>query len=68
MLTLGYSQSYFDTRPLPTAPPPDEEHDFGEPEAFVPQKERAKRKLLWAGAIGVVLTMVAAILGFMLWK
>jgi hypothetical protein len=68
MLTLGYSQSYFDTRPVPTAPPPDEAHDFGEPEAFVPQKEHAKQKLLRAGAIGVVLIGVAAIVGYMLWR
>ncbi|MGB6848246.1 MAG: hypothetical protein WBG05_08595 [Thermoanaerobaculia bacterium] len=68
MLTLGYSQSYFDTRPVPTAPPPDEKHDVGEPETFVPQKERAKRKLLRAGAIGVALMGVAAMIGYMLWR
>lgn len=67
MLTLGYSQSYFDTRELPKAPLPDGEHEFGEPETFVPQKERAKQKLLWFGAIGVALAVIAAMVGYILW-
>jgi hypothetical protein len=67
MLTLGHSQGYFDTSPPPTAPSPAGDHDFGEPETFVPQKERVKRKLLWAGTTGVLVAVVAAMIGYILW-
>jgi hypothetical protein len=68
MLSLGYRQGYFDTRGVPEARAPGQAYEFGEPEVFLPQKERAKRTLVRAGMVGAVLTMVAGLVGFVVWR
>jgi hypothetical protein len=56
MLSYGFTHAYFQQHPETAAPPPASEgHDFGRPEAFVPQKVRAKKRfLLLAGAAAAV--------------
>jgi hypothetical protein len=47
MLAFGFRHAYFRRYPQTAAPPPPEGSvDFGTPEAFVPQKARAKKRLL----------------------
>lgn len=47
LLSHGYTQAYFDRHPQTSAPaPPAQGGSFGNPERFVPQRERAKRTIL----------------------
>jgi hypothetical protein len=59
MLSYGFMHAYFQQNPETAAPPPaPAAHDFGRPEAFVPQKVRAKKRFLLligaAALLGVV--------------
>ena len=63
MLTLGYSQAYFDRHPNLSAPEPtDEAPDFGQPQVFQTQKERVKKKALALGLGGLILLTLALLL------
>jgi hypothetical protein len=56
LLSYGFMHSHFQKHPEESAPPPEkEDHDFGRPEVFVPQKARALKrfKVLAAGAAAV---------------
>jgi hypothetical protein len=60
LLSYGFMHAYFQHHPEETAPPPAAEtHDFGRPEAFVPQKvvalRRFKALVLAGGVAGLLL-------------
>jgi hypothetical protein len=61
LLSYGFQRAYFLRHPDESVPPPSQTPmDFGRPEAFVPQKVRAKKRLVvLAGALAALL-----ILGF----
>jgi hypothetical protein len=55
LLSYGFSRAYFQQHPDVAAPPPTAGHeDFGKPEVFVPQKVRAKKRLLVLAAVSAV--------------
>lgn len=59
MLGQGYMHTYFQQHPDETAPAPrDAQHDFGAPEVFVPQKERAKKRFVALAGAGAALLLV----------
>ena len=56
LLSCGYRQAHFERHREPAPPPAVEPEGFGQPELFVPQKRRVKRKLLLtAGGLGALL-------------
>ena len=70
LLSFGFMHAYFQTRPWEAAPPPaQEEHDFGRPEVFVPQKVRALKRLKALVLAGAVAGLVGAVLlvSLLLW-
>jgi hypothetical protein len=59
LLSCGFMQAYFQRHPGVAAPEAEESGDFGPPEVFVPQKVRAKRRVVLLAAA----TAVAGLLG-----
>jgi hypothetical protein len=59
LLSYGFQRAYFLRRPEESAPPPAQTStNFGRPEVFVPQKARAKKRLvLLAGAFTALLVL-----------
>ncbi len=63
LLSFGFMQAWFKKHPDAAAPPPAvKSPDFGRPEVFVPQKVRAKKRLVLLAAAGglVALAFVVA--------
>ncbi len=63
LLSNGYAQAHFDAHPELWRRPPAGSFSFGEPERFVSQKQRAKRRLLGltllaAGALAACLVLL----------
>jgi hypothetical protein len=59
MLSNGYMHAYFQKHPDVAAPPPQvNPTDFGKPEVFVPQKVRAKRRLLILSALMAIVVFL----------
>lgn len=67
LLSMGYTAAHMEANPTDAAPPPAAERtDFGRPERFVPQKQRAMKRakvLVLAGAA----TGAALVLGLAAW-
>lgn len=57
MLSYGWMHNYFRLNPEEARPAPKGNHDFGEPERFIPQKRIAKKraKRLAAGMLGLAI-------------
>jgi hypothetical protein len=51
LMTEGMRDAYFRTTEQPPAPRPDKSYDFGQPERFTPQRQRAKARLKTAGGL-----------------
>jgi hypothetical protein len=66
LLTNGFMHAYFQRNPDVKAPRPDvDPTDFGRPEAFVPQKAQAKRRLVML-ATTAALTGIAGLIALVL--
>jgi hypothetical protein len=64
LLSCGYNQSWFRKYPTATAPQPAVRvTDFGKPTVFVPQKARAKKKLVPIAAAGALAALVVVAAG-----
>lgn len=61
LLSNGLTHAYFQLNPDSTAPPVPGPHDFGRPEVFVPQKVRAKRRLLALAAVLAVAGILSTV-------
>jgi hypothetical protein len=51
LMTSGYMRAYFQHHPDESAPDRPSDLDFGEPERFVPQRERIRRRARLVGAV-----------------
>jgi hypothetical protein len=60
LLTLGFLENWLRLHPDHAAPPGPDIADFGKPEAFVPQKIKAIRRLKMIAAIAAILVMALA--------
>ena len=54
LLSFGFMHAYFQHNPDVAAPGADPRAGFGEPEAFVPQKARAKKRLVRLAALAAI--------------
>jgi hypothetical protein len=64
LLSSGLIASWFESHQDSRMPAPrdDRDADFGRPEKFIPQKERAKRRLMLIAGSGVVISAIATLL------
>ena len=60
MMTCGYMHAYFQSHPTESAPLAPSGLDFGRPERFVPQRQRALAKLAGFGAVGATAGLALA--------
>lgn len=68
LLSYGFMHAYFQHHPEAAAPPPAvADCDFGAPEVFVPQKVRAKQRLIRLAAGAAAVVVMVAIAGLIYW-
>jgi hypothetical protein len=68
LLSNGFSRAYFQQNPDAAAPGPAAGEDFGRPEVFVPQKERAKKRFLLLAAAATIAALLGAVSLLAFWR
>jgi hypothetical protein len=61
LLSNGFMHAYFQKHPDDAAPLQDQVRDFGKPDVFVPQKARAKKRLLAMLAIAGIIGLLSLV-------
>ena len=64
MLNNGFMHAWLKRHPDASAPPPIGVHEFGQPQVFVPQRQRAKRRLVLLAASLCALFLLVLIVAF----
>ena len=62
LLTSGFMRGLFDVEPNASEPPASANRTFGQPEPFVPQRVRAKKRAVAVAAAGGLLMLLLLVL------